>query len=562
MSNLKTASNRIGWLAFLCGMGLCLMARGGAWVTNSSPGPIGVALLLSNGEVLAQRGPGYSNWFRLPPDSQGHYFDSQWTSNSGLSMLNNRQFFSSDVLPDGRVFVAGGEYGDLGSGNRAEVYDPVSNQWTQVSVPFGVLQTNLVANDGLNAGFRDSPSIVLADGTVLIAPIFSFYSQETVIYDAKANTWSTVPAYLGASLNEVSWVKLPDQSILTIDKNSTTTERYIPALRSWIQDRNVPVTMYSTNAEIGAGLLLPTGKVVFFGGTGNTVFYTPSGTTDPGTWSQATNIPAGLVARDAPAAVLPNGNVLCAFSPTSSDKPISFYEFDPVQNIYTPVTSPDGNATYNRDISDQTAMLVLPDGNVLFTDAKNTSVYIYQPSGGPAPAWKPVIMSISYNGDGSLHVRGTQLNGLSQGAAFGDDAQMDSNYPLVRFTDSSGNVYYGRTYNWSSTGVQTASQIVSTECVLPSNVLAGPGAYTIQVVANGIASDPIGFPGPIWVDFNYTGHPQLGTYDDPFGTMAQGVTAVAVGASILLKPGTSHETMTISKPMSITSVNGTDIIGR
>jgi len=298
----------------------------------------------------------------------------------------------------------------------------------------------LVANDGLNAGFRDSPSIVLADGTVLIAPIFSFYSRETVIYNPKSNTWSTVPAYLGASLNEVTWVKLPDQSILTIDKNSTTTERYIPALRSWIQDRNVPVTMFSTNSEMGPGLLLPSGKVVYFGGTGNTVLYNPSGTTDQGTWSQATNIPAGLVARDAPAALLPNGNVLCAFSPTSSDKPISFYEFDPIQNIYTPVISPDGNATYNSDISDQTAMLVLPDGNVLFTDAKNTSVYIYQPSGGPAPAWKPVIRSISYDADGSLHITGTQLNGLSQGAAFGDDAQMDSNYPLVRFTDSSATV--------------------------------------------------------------------------------------------------------------------------
>jgi hypothetical protein len=559
---MKTASNWIGWLGFLCGMGLCLTTRGGTWVTNSSPGPIGVALLLSNGEVLAQRGPGYSNWFRLAPDSQGHYFDGQWTSNSGLSMLNNRQFFSSDVLPDGRVFVAGGEYGQLGSGNSAEIYDPVANQWTQLNVPFGVLQTNLVASDKLNAGFRDSPSIVLADGTVLIAPIFPFYSKETVIYDPRANTWSTVPAYLGPSLNEASWVKLPDQSILTIDKNSTTTERYIPALRSWIQDRSVPVTMYSTNSEIGAGLLLPSGKVVFFGGTGNTVFYTPSGTTDLGTWSQATNIPAGLVARDAPAAVLPNGNVLCAFSPTTSDSPISFYEFDPVQNIFTPVSSPDGNASYNRDISDQTSMLVLPDGNVLFTDAKNTSVYIYQPSGAPSPAWKPAINSISYNADGSLHITGTQLNGLSQGAVFGDDAQMDSNYPLVRFTDSSGKVYYGRTYNWSSTSVQTGGQIVSTECFLPANVFAGPGAYTIQVVANGIASDSVGFPGPIWVDFIYTANPQFGTYANPFSTLAQGTTAVAVGAAILLKPGTSHETMTISKPMSITSVNGPAIIGR
>jgi hypothetical protein len=154
------------------------------------------------------------------------------------------------------------------------------------------------------------------------------------------------------------------------------------------------------------------------------------------------------------------------------------------------------------------------------------------------------------------------LNGLSQGSTFGDDNQNDSNYPLMRFIDGSGNIQYGRTYFWSSTGVQTGSQLVSTECALPVGVYNGPGAYTMQVVANGIASDPVGFPGPIWVDFGFGGSPQVGTFANPFPTLAQGIAAVAPGAEIYLKPGVSHETNTITKAMFITTIGGVATIGR
>src|ERR1017187_8435414 len=97
---------------------------------------------------------------------------------------------------------------------------------------------------------------------------------------------------------------------------------------------------------------------------------------------------------------------------------------------------------------------------------------------------------IASNGNGSYHLTGTGLNGISEGAAFGDDNQMDSNYPLVRFTDGSGNVHYGRTYNWNSTGVMRGTNIVRTEFTLPPNLPAG--SY-LEVVANGIASDSVAF---------------------------------------------------------------------
>ena len=205
-------------------------------------------------------------------------------------------------------------------------------------------------------------------------------------------------------------------------------------------------------------------------------------------------------------------------------------------------------------------MLDLPDGTVLYTSGGN-QLYVYKPDGVPLAVGKPAIASMTYNPGGTIHLTGTLFNGISQGSAYGDDVQQDSNYPLVRFTDGSGKVSYGGSYYWNTAGVQTGGQLATTECALPAAVANGPGAFTMQVVANGIASDPIGFPGPVWVDFNFGGSPQNGTYSNPFGTLAQGVSTVAAGAEIFLKPGNSHVSITISKAMNLIAVGGNAIIG-
>ena len=100
---------------------------------------------------------------------------------------------------------------------------------------------------------------------------------------------------------------------------------------------------------------------------------------------------------------------------------------------------------------------------------------------------------IAPNRDGTFHLTGTLLNGISAGAAYGDDAQMDSNYPLVRLNDATGTVYYARTFQWSSTGVMLSNTVVATEFVAPS---LPRGAYSLVVVANGISSDPTLFYTP------------------------------------------------------------------
>jgi hypothetical protein len=459
-------------------------AMGGTWtpLNNTAPSSVLTMLLLSDGSVMAQQAGATTTWYRLTPDSHGSYVNGTWSTLA--SMHDSRLYYSSQVLRDGRVFVAGAEYGSATNKQTGEVYDPVANTWTLTPTSGQV--------------FYDSISEIVSNGNVLIAPVFPSFCGHTVLYDPTANTWVSGPTlFRGCYQDEASWVKLPDNSILTIDPFGTNSERYIPALNAWVNDANVPVSLYdSFGFELGAGFLLPDGRTFHLGSTGHTALYTPSGTTSPGTWAAGPDIPNAQGTPDAPAAMMVNGKILCAVSPTPTSgnhfpSPISFYEYDPVGNSFTQVNGPTG-LTLNW-VPYDSRMLDLPDGSVLFA-WDHTQLYVYQPTGAPSVAWRPTIVTITPNAGGTYHLAGTQINGISEGAAYGDDAQMNSNYPIVRLTDGAGNVYYARTFNWSSTSVMTGNMPVTTEFRLPPGLAAG--TYSLVVVANGISSDPVSFYTP------------------------------------------------------------------
>jgi hypothetical protein len=477
------------WLGVLLAVGGLLIPwramAVGTWtpLTHTAPSSVDLMLLLSDGTVMVQRSGISSNWYRLTPDIHGSYVNGTWTTLA--AMHDARLYFSSDVLPDGRVFVAGGEYGSAGihspNSETAEVYDPLANVWT--SLPSS------------GKDFYDSVSKVLPSGNVLVAPV---YSGGTVIFNYKNNTWTNGPNFVrGTDQDEASWVRLPDDSILTIDPFGTNSERYIPSSNTWVNDGVVPVSLYDSFLfELGASFLLPSGNAFFLGSTGHTALYTPTGTTSPGTWTAGPNIPNGQGTPDAAAAMMVNGRILCAVSPTpttnSFPSPTSFYEYDPVSNAFTQANAPAGGTTVNHP-SYWTAMLDLPDGTVLYSEF-GSLLYVYHPDGSPLAAGKPTITTITPNVDGSYLLTGTLLNGISEGAAYGDDWQMNSNYPIVRLTDAAGNVYYARTFNWSSTSVMTGTTPETTEFRLPTGLVAG--TYSLVVVANGNSSAPVSFYTP------------------------------------------------------------------
>jgi hypothetical protein len=588
---------------------------------GGNPVSIQMLLLLPDGTVMAQQAPtGTTNstaWFRLTPDAQGSYVNGNWSARG--SMNEARLFYSSVVLNTGKVFVAGGEYSSNGTQSinapndeysaTAELYDPATDRWTFVpAVPAAWFFPSTMGP--LPFSFGDSQATLLPNGNVLLGPVFGNGGYRSTIYDVGNNAWIDGPNQFtspndSGNPNEASWLKLRDGSILTISNSAQVSQRFIPANgttpNQWVADGSLPFSLYgSIGNEIGPAFLLPNGNGFFIGANGKTAIYTPTGNATAGSWASGPLIPnvaqnvldnngnitgTTIVTGAAPDVVgcmLVDGKVLCAFTgqlyndPRAGTNistywknkknpiypaPVSFYIYDPTTQTFGPqINGPTGQT--DNIPGYQATMLALPDGKVLYSNY-GSQLYVFDPGTPPIAAGKPVITSIASNLNGGYHLTGKGLNGISTGAAYGDDAQMDTNFPLVRITDDTNNVYYAPTFFWSSTGVQTGTQTVSTEFVLPPALASGGGGnFSLVVVANGIASDPVPFTGEIWVDFNAPGIFANGSFDLPYKTFAQGTTAVGSGGVLWIKAGHRNEIVTnLNKPMTIQAYGGPATIG-
>ncbi|HZR28366.1 MAG TPA: hypothetical protein VFA71_06265, partial [Terriglobales bacterium] len=224
-------------------------------------------------------------------------------------------------------------------------------------------------------------------------------------------------------------------------------------------------------------------------------------------WSAGPSFPANFFPFDAPAAILPSGNVLVMAS-NNFAAPSQFFEFDGTNLSPTAVLPRQGS-----EPAFVGSMLVLPTGQIMFTD-ESQDVEVFTSSDPFNPAWAPTISSSPGTvmiGGTSYSVSGTQFNGLTQGAMYGDDAQMATNFPLVLITNNAtGDAVFARTHNHSTMAVATGTATVSTKFDVPFSAETGPS--TLQVIANGIPSSPVNVnvvSGPFPVDlsgnFNVTG---------------------------------------------------------
>src|SRR5215469_10892824 len=139
----------------------------GTWtaLAHQAPGGVGLMLLLSDGTVMCQSGV---TWYRLTPDVYGSYVNGTWTTLA--PMHDSRTYYSSQVLRDGRVWVSGGEYGT--GKTKAEIYNAMSNTWTQAATPPDTVIDNI--------------SAMLPNGTILEG----FPGSDSRIYDPNADSWS------------------------------------------------------------------------------------------------------------------------------------------------------------------------------------------------------------------------------------------------------------------------------------------------------------------------------------------------------------------------------------
>ncbi|MBZ5598607.1 MAG: hypothetical protein LAN83_09815 [Acidobacteriia bacterium] len=473
----------------------CTFASAQHW-TPVTPYPgsgAGTAILRTDGIVMVQEltapasagGHATGNWWELVPDSGGSYATGSWSLFTSTASLGYAPlYFGSAVLPNDQIVFVGGEYnfGVQDDTNMGFVYRPILDKWISLSPPSGWSKIG------------DAPTVVLPNGTFMVGDCCS---AKEALLDFSTLTWTSTGTGKADNNSEEGWTLLPNGKVLTVDtQNGTESELYNPSTGKWSLAGKLPNPLpyncgLSIVPELGPAVLRPNGTVFVAGANGFTDIYK----TSTKKWSKGPIFPPNSAGEgqdgvaDGPAAILPDGNVLVMASNINPCfiTPSDFYEF----NGSTFITAPSPPNASN-EVSYDGRMLVLPNGgHILFTDGTQ-DVEVYIPAGSAKSAWKPTITSFpsSVTRGNSYTIKGTQFNGLTQGAAYGDDAQSATNFPLVRLTDAVGNVYYAVTKNFSTMGVATGSKVVSATFIPPTSMPVGPA--TMVVVANGIESDSVG----------------------------------------------------------------------
>jgi len=325
------------------------------------------------------------------------------------------------------------------------------------------------------------------------------FGTDAVLFNAKALKWTPTGTGKIDIFAEEGMTLQRDGTVLVVDtENGTHAEKYIPSTGKWVSAGSTVVPLPSNDGqgivpELGPAVLRPDGTTFAIGATHHTaIYHPPVKPTQPGHWTAGPNFPSEhgqtLSEFDGPASLLPDGNVLCMTSPNFFQQQggADFFEWNGKKLIKV-TDIPNAESLF----SFQAYMLLLPTGQVMVTEQTN-DIEIYSAKGTANPAWAPTISSVpaTISRGSSYVIKGTQFNGLSQGAAYGDDTQSATNYPLVRITNNATNhVFYARTHDHSTMGVATGSKPASTHFDVPAHMETG--ASSLVVVANGIPSKAV-----------------------------------------------------------------------
>ena len=455
---------------------------------------LGNPLLLTDGTVIAHEACG-PTWWRLTPDFYGSYINGTWKQIASLPSGYAPLYFGSAVLPDGRVMMMGGEYNSSTPGNcqavwtnLGAIYDPTTNKWTSVTPPAGWTTIG------------DAQSVILDDGTYMQA---NCCTKQSALLNAKTLTCTLTGKGKYDVNDEEGWNLLPDGTVLAVDAyvfhyepDGKNYEIYNPSKGTWksgpasgtvVQLWDSYPNAKQASYELGPGVLRPDGTVFYAGANGapgmpgHTAIYD----TQTKTWTAGPDFPDALDIADGPASLLPDGNVLVQASPGIFNLGSKFL----VWNGTTFINVTGGNTDAPNVSSYYGNMLLLPTGEVLWTDFGD--VWVYQHGGTPNPNWAPQITSLptDLKRGSSYVVSGFNFNGFSQGAAYGDDVQAATNYPLVLITNRiTGAVSYARTHDHSTMAIAYTTQ-ASTHFDMPKSMETGLSDF--QVVCNGIASPAV-----------------------------------------------------------------------
>lgn len=368
----------------------------------------------------------------------------------------------------------------------AELYDPASNSWAPISPADGTANGSLPVLSSNALGFELGPLIRLQDGRMMVIGA----NQHTAFYTPSTNTWGAGPDMLASLIGPTGTIananfgaddapaaELPNGHVI-IGADAGPN----PVVLSSNTTAGSPVVTVPTTAGLQPGWSV-SGAALNSGSRINSV-------------DSATQVTLTAAAKTTTTSNLTYGGVFSS--------PMRLFDFNPNNGKMSPMDVPDPNLPFIPAFI--TRMLVLPTGQLMFVDSSNQPL-VYTGNGGPPfDSYLPTITGVTSNGGGSYTLTGTQLNGQSAGAAYGDDAQMNENYPIVRLQTANPNngvcapnaancrIYYARTSNWSSVAVGGGSTPQTVNFTLPAGIPSG--AYLLTVTGAGITSAPVNFVVP------------------------------------------------------------------
>jgi len=475
----------LGLLAFASAQNAAKSRPQGTWtaLTNQPGVNLGPMLQLRDGRILVheeQQGDPTA-WHILTADAKGSYVNGTWSDGGHLPSNYGPFYFGSQVLLNGKqVVIEGGEY-NLGTaiwttmgaiGTVTPFSGPLS--WVANAPPSGWSTVG------------DAQSLILADGRYMQA---NCCTTQSAFFNGP-NSWIANGNIAGVDNDEQGYTLLYSGKVLMVEAWTTScfgnngSELFDPKTNTWACAAATPSQLWDNSGhELGPNVLMYNNKTFQVGATNNTAVYDPVANS----WTAGPTPLNQLTGYDAPASLEPNGKVLEMLGPGAFQAGCQFMEYDPVAKTLTNTANPAGCPADPTFVGH---LFILPTGQIMFTDFSGLAE-VYTPVSGTVSGVAATIVLPNNNlksGSKNNILYGYQLNGLSQGSAYGDDYQPDTDFPLVRLTSvTTGNVYYAFTHDDSTHSIAPMT-LGSTKFDLPT---MPAGNYDLVSVANGIPSDSV-----------------------------------------------------------------------
>jgi hypothetical protein len=471
----------------VCVIGTSIASAQPNWVdAKVAPQAIGPIYQLRDGRVLAHsdQNGNANSFYILAPDSTGSYQNGSWSGPYNLQSGYAPFFFGTALLLDGKTFVVeGGEYN-----NGQAVWTTLGAIGTVT--PFGGISFVANAPPSGWSTIGDAQNVVLSDGRYLQG---NCCTKQTAYFNGP-NSWTAGPSVLAVRNDESSYTALPNGDVLMVDVQNNATcgssksTEYLHNGAWACGPQTTQQLWQQSDQELGSAVLFypsanhPQGGVFQYGGN---VVATNVLDIASNAWATGPTL-NNMDQADGPGALEPNGKVLEMVSPGLFNTGCQFQEYDPVANTLATTAN---SSQCPSSSSYEGHMMIFPTGQIGSLSFEST-IHLYNPVPGVVSGVAPTIIPASnvYLGGSKNNVLyGIQLNGLSENNAYGDDYQMPTNYPLIRFT-SGNNVWYGFTHDDSTHSIAKGTISFTKFDLNPS---MPPGTYQMQVVTNGIGSNSV-----------------------------------------------------------------------